>query len=78
VPVAVILVTKGSGKHKKVVAEVSFSDGSVLPEIAVPFQQPRFQNVRATLASVNPAGGSFELRFTARNGKKTVTSNLTL
>jgi hypothetical protein len=60
------------------VAEVLFSDGSVLPNVAVPFQQPKFQRIQATLAFVNPANGSFELLFTAQVGKKTVTSSLLL
>jgi hypothetical protein len=49
-----------------------------LPNVAVPFQQPKFKNVHATLAFVNPADGGFDLLFTARTGKKTVTSNLTM
>jgi hypothetical protein len=78
VPVAAFLVPVHFGKHTQLVAEVVFSDGSVMSEIAVPFQQPKYSGVQAMLANVNPADGSFELMFTAHNGKKTVTGILPL
>jgi hypothetical protein len=77
VPVTVILVPHRFGKHTELVAEVLFSDGSV-SEIAVPFRQPKFKDLRASLADVNPADGRFELLFTALKGKKTVISRLPL
>jgi hypothetical protein len=70
-------VTKHSRKHTQLVAEVLFSDGSVWSNIAVPFQQPQFQNVQAALANINP-DGSFDLLFTASHGKKRLTSLLPL
>jgi hypothetical protein len=71
-PVAVLLVTHHVGKHNVLMGEVLFSDGSLLPDIAVPFQQPNYQRIAAVLANVNAADGTFDLLFTARNGKKTV------
>jgi hypothetical protein len=71
-PVAVFLVTHRVGKHNELMAEVLFSDGSLLPDIAVPFQQPNDQRIAAMLANVNTADGTFDLLFTARSGKKSV------
>jgi hypothetical protein len=77
-PVAVILVTERFGKHTELVADVLFSDGSLQSDIPVPFQQPKFNNVQASVAYVNPDDGSFGLLFTAREGKKMVTDFLFL
>jgi hypothetical protein len=71
-PVGVLLVTHRVGKHNELMAEVLFSDGSLLPDIAVPFQQPNYQRIAAALANVNAADGTFDLLFTAGHGKKTV------
>jgi hypothetical protein len=52
-------------------AEVLLGDGRLLPDIVVPFPPPHFQGIQATLVNVNP-GGTFDVLFTARQGKKTV------